>query len=66
MKRNGPELNMNLADLVVDTTTQAWAQFLLTPPDRRRAADQGVEIQGPPTDVERFFELLARFPKGAG
>jgi DNA-binding HxlR family transcriptional regulator len=53
-------------DLVIDTTTQAWTKLLLTPPDRRRAADQGVEIHGPPTAVEQFFELLARFPKGAG
>jgi DNA-binding HxlR family transcriptional regulator len=54
------------ADLVIDTTTQAWAQFLLTPPDRRGAAEQGMEIQGPPANVDRFVQLLARFPRGAG
>lgn len=53
------------SDLVVATTTQAWAQFLLTPPDRRRTAEQGVEIQGATADAERFVQILARFPKGA-
>jgi hypothetical protein len=51
------------ADLVIHTTTQAWTQYILTPPDRRHAADQGVEIQGPPPAVQQFVELLARFPK---
>ncbi len=53
------------ADLLVRTTTPAWTQFLLTTPDRRHAADQGVDLQGSPTDVRRFAELLARFPQGA-
>ena len=54
------------ADLVIKTTTEAWARFLLTPPDDRRAAEQGVDLEGSGSDIERCIQLLARFPGAAG
>lgn len=52
------------ADLLIRTTTQAWTRYLLTSPDQRRAADQGVEVEGTPAEILHFDEFLARFPKG--
>ena len=49
-------------DVVVDTTSEAWAKFLATPPDERRAAQQGIDLRGTAPDLRRFTRLLARFP----
>ena len=53
-------------DVVVHTTSEAWLKFLATPPDERRAAEQGIDLRGTAPEVERFTRLLARFPDGAG
>ena len=53
-------------DVVVHTTSEAWARFLATPPNERRPAEQGIDLQGSARDVERFTRLLARFPSSTG
>lgn len=52
-------------DLVVHTTSEAWLRFLGTPPEERRALEQGVELQGTAGAIQQFTRLLARFPDGS-
>jgi hypothetical protein len=52
--------------VVVETTIDAWARFLATPPPQRHAAQQGVDVRGTDRDIEHFTRLLARFPRSAG
>jgi hypothetical protein len=53
-------------DVVVDTTSEAWAKFLTTPSAERRPAHRWIDLQGTAPEVERFTRLLARFPDGVG
>jgi DNA-binding HxlR family transcriptional regulator len=54
------------ADVVVHTDTQAWAQFLTTPPERRLSDPPGVDLRGRPAEIDRFLRYLARFPPALG
>jgi hypothetical protein len=60
------QIDTGAPDVVVHATREAWARFLTTPPDQRRAARQGIDLQGTARDVRRFTQLLAHFPDGAG
>jgi DNA-binding HxlR family transcriptional regulator len=51
-------------DVLIETTRDAWARFLTTPPAERRADQPGIELRGAPDDIQRFTRLLARFPDG--
>ena len=50
------------ADLLVETSRDAWVRYLTSPPEARRPAEQGLALQGSAADIQRFTELLARFP----
>jgi hypothetical protein len=53
------------ADVLVDTTTDAWLRFLGTPPSERDVHQRDVQMQGTADEIDRFATLLARFPDGA-
>jgi hypothetical protein len=53
------------ADVIVDTTTDAWLKFLGTPPGARDAHQQGIQMQGEADEIDRFVSLVARFPDAA-
>jgi DNA-binding HxlR family transcriptional regulator len=48
----------------VRTTTSAWLDYLMTPPAARPTAPRGIDLEGDEPEVQRFTELLARFPDG--
>jgi len=50
------------ADVVVDTTARAWADFVTQPPTRRRLPSSEIALSG---DPDRVAELTAVF-RGAG
>lgn len=53
------------ADVVVNTTTDAWLRFLGTPPSERDVHQTGIQVQGTAEAIDRFTSLVARFPDGA-
>jgi DNA-binding HxlR family transcriptional regulator len=51
-------------DVVVASTRDQWARFVLSSPDQRDAALEALEISGTKREIDRFRQLLARFPDG--
>jgi DNA-binding HxlR family transcriptional regulator len=51
-------------DVVVQSTRDEWARFVLSPPDQRDVACETLELSGTKREIDRFRELLARFPDG--
>jgi DNA-binding HxlR family transcriptional regulator len=52
----------DVADVVVEATTAAWADYLLTPPRARTLPRAGLQVTGASRDVQAFVELVGRFP----
>jgi DNA-binding HxlR family transcriptional regulator len=50
------------ADVAVTTDTGAWTRFLMTPPEQRPTDPPGLELRGSAGDIDRFLDLVARFP----
>ena len=53
-------------DVTVTTSVDAWTRHLTTPPHDRPATPSGGEITGTSGEIQRFTQLLARFPDAAG
>ena len=51
-------------DVTVTTTTDAWTRFLIAPPHERPGDPPGIDLAGEPNDIDRFRDLVARFPEG--
>lgn len=51
-------------DVVATTTSEAWLRFLVTSPGERRTTPSEIDLQGTAPDIERFIQLLSRFPNG--
>ena len=52
-------------DVIVRATVEAWLRFLGTQPNERRPAEQGIDLQGTDSEIQRFTHLMARFPEAA-
>ena len=53
------------ADVVVTTTSEAWANHITTPAAERAADPPGVDVAGKAGAVTTFWRALARFPDAA-
>jgi DNA-binding HxlR family transcriptional regulator len=53
------------ADVVVSATSDAWARYLTTPPPKRPAEPDEMEIVGTQGAVEAFRRAVAQFPNAA-
>lgn len=51
-------------DVVVRSTRDEWARFVLSPPDQRTTTINALEITGNKREIDRFVQLIARFPDG--
>jgi DNA-binding HxlR family transcriptional regulator len=61
-----PHIDSSPPDVTVSTTTDAWTDYLIAPPNERPRDPRGIDLAGEPRDIDRFRDLMTRFPDGAG
>lgn len=61
-----PRLEGAAPDVQITATTDALVGFLTTPPGDRPGTPPGLELAGPPADIDTLLRLLAGFPANLG